>query len=96
METLSDWVSERREAEVSIAARDDLGDAAPGGDITFTLSAGEARDVSVQALENGADGFDGRFGDGEGKWRLTVSADRILHVLSLVRSPRGYLASLSQ
>ena len=84
------------DAEVTIAARDDLGDAAPEGDITFTLPAGEARDLSAQALESGADGFDGRFGDGEGKWRLTVSADRILHVLSLVRSPRGYLASLSQ
>ena len=84
------------DAEVTIAARDDLGDAAPEGDITFTLPAGEARDLSAQALESGAEGFDGRFGDGEGKWRLTVSADRALHVLSLVRSPRGYLASLSQ
>ena len=85
-----------RDAEVTIAARDDVGDAAPEGDVTFTLPAGEARDLSAQALESGAEGFDGRFGDGEGRWRLTVSADRALHVLSLVRSRRGYLASLSQ
>ena len=84
------------DAEVTIAARDDFGDAAPEGDVTFTLPAGEARDLSVQALESGAEGFDGRFGDGEGRWRLAVSADRALHVLSLVRSRRGYLASLSQ
>ena len=84
------------DAEVTIAARDDLGGAAPEGDVTFTLPAGEARDLSAQALETGAEGFDGRFGDGEGRWRLTVSADRALHVLSLVRSRRGYLASLSQ
>ena len=84
------------DAEVTIAARDDLGDAAPEGDVTFILPAGEARDLSAQALESGADGFDGRFGDGEGKWRLTVGADRILRVLSLLRSQRGYLASLSQ
>ena len=83
-------------AEVTIGARDDLGDAAPEGDVTLTLSAGEARDLSAQALESGAEGFDGRFGDGKGKWRLTLSADRALHVLSLVRSRSGYLASLSQ
>ena len=83
-------------AEVTIGARDDFGDAAPEGDVTLTLPAGEARDLSAQALESGADGFDGRFGDGSGKWRLTVSADRALHVLSLVRSRPGYLASLSQ
>lgn len=84
------------DAEVTIAARDDFGDAAPEGDVTFTLPAGEARDLSAQALESGAEGFDGRFGDGEGRWRLAVSADRALHVLNLVRSRRGYLASLSQ
>ena len=83
------------DAEVSISAVDD-NDAAPEGDVTLTLPAGEALDLSTQALESGADGFEGSFGDGEGKWRLTVSADRALHVLSLVRSRWGYLASLSR
>ena len=83
-------------AEVTIAARDDAGDAAPAGDVTLILPAGEARDLSAQSLEGGDDAFSGRFGDGEGKWRLTLSADRELHVLSLVRSRGGYLASLSR
>ena len=69
-------------------------DAAPEGDVTLTLPAVEARDSSAQALESGADGFAGCFGDG--KWRLTVRADRALYVVSLVRSRQGYLASLSQ
>ena len=40
--------------------------------------------------------FQGRLGDGAGKWRLTVRSERFLHVLSLVRGRGGYLASLSR
>ena len=82
-------------AEVTISAVDDAGEVAPEGDVTLTVPSGEALDLSAQALESGGDGFDGAFGDGEGKWRLTVRSDRFLHVLSLVRSREGYLASLS-
>ena len=84
------------DAEVAIGAVDDDGAAAPEGDVTLTLPAGEARDLSAQALESGGDGFEGRFGDGEGKWRLEVHSDRVLYVLSLVRSRWGYLSSFSQ
>jgi len=84
------------DAQVTIGAVDDDGDAAPEGDVTLTVPAGEALHLSAQALESGGDGFEGSFGDGEGKWRLLVSADRELHVLSLLRSRRGYLASISQ
>ena len=88
--------SSTADAEVAISAIDDDGAAAPEGDVILTLPAGEALDLTAQALESGADGFEGSVGDGEGKWRLTVSADRALHVLSLVRSREGYLASVSQ
>lgn len=84
------------EAEVTISAVDDEGDAAPEGNVTLTLPPGEARDLSAQELESGSDHFDGRFGNGEGKWRLTVSVDRMLHVLSLILGRGGYLASFSR
>lgn len=48
--------------------------------------------LSALALESGCDDFERSFGDGEGKWSLEVSADRALHVLSLLRSRWGYLA----
>ena len=84
------------DAEVTISAVDDAGAPAPNGDVTLTVPAGEARDLSALALENGGAGFEGSFGAGEGKWRLTVGADRALHVLSLLRSRLGYLASISR
>ena len=84
------------EAQVTISAIDDKGNAAPEGEVTLSLPAGEARALTARTLESGGEGIDGRFGDGEGKWRLTVSADRALHVLSLIQGNDGYLASLSE
>ena len=37
----------------------------------------------------------GSLGDGAGKWRLTVSADRPLRVMSLLRNPAGNLTNIS-
>ena len=82
-------------AEVTVVAIDNAGEAAPEGDVVLTVPAGKALELSAQALESGGEDFDGRFGVGEGKWRLTVRSDRVLHVLSLVRSREGYVASLS-
>ena len=83
-------------AEVTVVAVDNAGEAAPEGDVVLTVPAGKALELSAQALESGGEDFDGRFGDGEGKWRLMVRSDRVLHVLSLVRSREGYVASLSR
>ena len=83
------------DAAVTISAVDDDGAAALEGDVTLTVPAGEALDLTALALENGGENFEGSFGDGEGKWRLSVSSDRALYVLSFIRSPRGYLASIS-
>ena len=81
-------------AEVVITGRDDAGES-PGGDVRLTLAAGEARSLGAEALEEGGDGFDGSLGDGAGNWRLTVSADRPLRVMSLLRNPAGSLTNVS-
>ena len=83
------------DAEVTISARDDAGNAAPEGDVTVNVAAGTAIEVSAQALDGGDGAFDGSLGDGEGKWRLTVHTEHFLHVLSLLRGREGYLSSLS-
>ena len=83
-------------ADVIIRAHDDQGDDAPEGEVTLSVAAGTAVELSAQALERGGEGFQGRLGDGAGKWRLTVRSERFLHVLSLVRGRGGYLASLSR
>ena len=83
-------------AAVVVEARDDRGEAAPGGEIRLTLPAGAARMFTARQLERGAGGLTGRLGDGEGKWQLFVSADRPLQVMSLLQSPTGHLSNLSR
>ena len=82
------------DTEVVITGLDDQGEAPPGGEVRLTLPAGQARTLSAQALEAGGDGFEGRFGDGAGKWQVFVSADRPLQVMSLLSST-GSLHNLS-
>ena len=82
-------------AAVTIAARDDTGAAATGGDITLTLAGGGARTLTAQQLEAGDTTIEGQLGAGVGKWRLTVSSDRPLQALNLVAATAGYLNNLS-
>ena len=84
------------DAEVTIMGRDARGELAPGGEVRLTLPAGEARLLSARELEQGGVGFDGRLGDGAGKWLLSVSAERPIRVMSLLRSPTGHLTNLSR
>ena len=81
-------------AEVAITGRDDAGES-PGSEVRLTLAAGESRSLGAAALEAGGDGLEGSLGDGAGKWRLTVSADRPLRVMSLLRNPSGNLTNVS-
>ena len=83
------------DAAVTIAAIDDAGRPAPGGDVRLTLGEDESRTVTARELESGAAGITGRLGDGTGKWRLTVRADQLLGVMSLLLSPTGNLTNLS-
>ena len=83
------------DAQVVIAGLDDRGRPPPNGDVRLTLPAGEARTITAQEMEEGGAGFNGRFGDGGGKWQLAVSANRSIQVMSLLQSPTGNLTNLS-
>ena len=83
-------------ASIVIAALDDRGESPPGGEVRLTLPAGAARMFRAEQLEQGDEEFSGGLGDGEGKWRLFVSADRPLQVMSLLQSPTGSLTNLSR
>ncbi len=83
-----------RAAAVEISGVDDRG-ASPGGPVRLELGPGAARTLSAVELEGGGAGLAGALGDGSGKWRLRVSADRPVLVASLLRSPTGHLANLS-
>ena len=100
--------SGNRDVELTIEGHDSVGFEAPEGTVRLTLSAGQACMVSAQGLESGEPesgsnmctgerfDFDGRFGEGRGKWSLYVIADGgEIQVMSLLKSATGYLANLS-
>ena len=80
-------------ANVVITGLDDAGQ--PGGEARLTVPAGEAVTISADELEDGGGLLEGALGDGSGKWRLTVTADRPVGVMSLLESPTGHLSNLS-
>ena len=83
-------------ANIVITGVDDMGDAAPLGEVSLTLRTRAARMVSARELEQGGDGLTGRLGDGTGNWRLSVSGDRPLQVMSLLQHSTGHLTNLSR
>ena len=84
------------DVRVGIAGLDDAGAAPPAGDVSLVLGPGETRVVTSGQLEDGGQGLDGRFGSGEGRWRLFVSSQEALQVMSLGYSADGFLANLSR
>ena len=66
--------------------------------IELSLDAHQAAHFNSQDLESGnaSKGLSGGFGDGAGNWRLTVSADQPLQVMSLMQSATGHLTNLSR
>lgn len=81
------------DATVTIVGLDDEGQAAEA-EVQTTVAAGHTVEISSGDLESG-DGLTGALGEGEGKWRLTVTADQPVTVLSLLETPTGHLTNLS-
>ena len=86
--------NETRRAEVRIRAVDDRG-RTPGEEVLLYVGRQSARTIPSRVLEEGRWGLVGGIGTGYGKWRLTVSADVPIEVLSLMESPTGHLVNLS-
>ena len=81
-------------AEVRIEGIDDAG-ASSASAVRLEVPAGAARTVSADELESGGAELTGAFGPGTGKWRLVVSSEQALEVMSLLSSPTGHLTNLS-
>ena len=80
--------------EVKVSGTDDAG--AAGGEVLLALDPWSARTLSAAALERGAEGLSGSLGAGTGSWRLALSADGEIDVLSLARGDRGGLSDVSR
>ena len=84
-----------------IEGLDDQGESVSGDAVRFTLPDDASRTLDAQEIEAGYSAstsdfeFDGRLGDGVGKWQLFVSADRPIRVMSLMATPTGHLTNLS-
>ena len=87
------------DAAVTIAGVDDSG-AGGAASVSLAVPAGQAATLTARDLEEGmsedsAVEFTGMLGDGAGKWRLRVSSDQSIQVMSLLASPTGNLTNLS-
>ena len=67
----------------------------PGDAVSLAIEPGSVRELSAADLEAGAGDLSGTLGDGQGKWRLAVAADKPILVASLLESPSGRLTNLS-
>ena len=81
-------------ARLTVRGVDDAGRA--GGAVTVELAAWEARGYTASELESGAaSGLTGSLGDGDGRWRLTLSADRgSAYATNLLLDGSGVLSSV--
>ena len=84
------------DASFEIIAVDDTGDAR--GPVSFTLLAGHARTLTAVDLEEGAEGLEGKLGDGKGKWLIfarSLGDYDSIDGQSLLYSASGHISDLS-
>ncbi len=81
-------------ARVEVEGVDDR--AAPAASaVAFEIPAFASRTLTAAELEDGASDLEGAFGDGGGKWRLSIRSAQPIRVQSLLSSPSGHLTNLS-
>ena len=80
--------------QVSIVAVDDQGNRS--GPVELAIESRQAVQISSTDLERGnaAKGLVGRAGSGQGDWRLEITSELDLMVLSYVRTADGFLTSM--
>ena len=85
-----------RAGTASIQAIDDTGRRA--GPITLSLDAKAAKHFNSRDLEEGnpSKGLSGGVGQGNGNWRLEVSADTDIEALAYIRTPDGFVTSMHE
>ncbi len=84
-------------ANVTVNGIDDSGALAPNGEVRLVLAPGASKQMTATDLESGnsAKGLLGSLGDGEGRWRLAIAADQPIEVMSLIRTPDGFVTNMS-
>ena len=82
-----------RATRVEISGIDDAGQSS--GEVTLRVPARRALYFTSAELEAGGERAAGSLGDGAGKWRLRVTTDAPLAVMSLLESPTGHLSNVS-
>jgi type VI secretion system secreted protein VgrG len=83
---------------VTIVGHDDSGNAGLDAQMTLALPAQTTMQLNAADLElgNPDKGLTGRLGDGIGKWQLKLNSPEPIVVMSLIRTPDGFLTSVSE
>lgn len=76
------------DADITITGRDDAG-RSETREVRLPLAAGAARMLDSEQLEDA-------FGNGTGKWHLSIYATEPLWVMNLLQTPTGHLTNLSR
>ena len=85
-------------SSITISAVDDVGQISPNGDVLLTLAAGKSLELSASDLERGNPNLqlNGSLGVGSGRWRLNVSSQPKVKVMSYVLTSTGFLTNMSE
>jgi len=82
-------------ASVTIAAKDDNGSNAPGGNITLSLNGGASIYLSSNDIEDGSENINGSLGNGSGYWHLDISSTEVITAQNFLYTPDGSLNELT-